>query len=86
VTERDLLLAVAHYHTSPIDIETIMTYPVVTTMAETPLAEAAMLRVSKKIGGLPVVDSDQRVVGIITESDIFRAFVDMLGAGVAAES
>jgi CBS domain-containing protein len=85
VTERDLLLAVAHYHTSPIDIETIMTCPVVTTTAETPLAEAAMLMVSQKIGGLPVVDSDQRVVGIITESDIFRAFVDMLGAGVAAE-
>ena len=83
VTERDLLLAVSHYLTSPIDVEIIMTHPVVTTTPDTPLAEAAMLMVSNKIGGLPVVDTNQRVVGIITESDIFRAFVGMLGAGVA---
>jgi acetoin utilization protein AcuB len=83
VTERDLLLAVSHYLNSPVDVEVVMTRPVVTTTADTPLAEAAMLMVSKKIGGLPVVDTDQRVVGIITESDIFRAFVSMLSADVA---
>jgi CBS domain-containing protein len=81
VTERDLLLAVSHYLNVPIEVEAIMTRPVVTTTPDTPLAEAAMLMVSNKIGGLPVVDSDQQVVGIITESDIFRAFVGMLGAG-----
>jgi acetoin utilization protein AcuB len=86
VTDRDLLLAASHYHNVSIDIETIMTYPVVTTTADTPLAEAALLMVSNKIGGLPVVDSDQRVVGIITESDIFRAFVAMLGPDVAIRS
>jgi acetoin utilization protein AcuB len=84
VTERDLLLAVSHYLNSPIEVDVIMTRPVVTTTPDTPLAEAAMLMVSKKIGGLPVVDTDQRVVGIITESDIFRAFVDMLTARVVS--
>ena len=84
VTERDLLLAVSHYLNSPVDVESVMTRPVVTTTPDTPLAEAAMLMVSKKIGGLPVVDTDQRVVGIITESDIFRAFVDMLTARVVS--
>jgi acetoin utilization protein AcuB len=83
VTERDLLLGVSHYLTSPIDIELIMARPAVTTTPDTPLAEAAMLMVSNKVGGLPVVDADQYVIGIITESDIFRAFVEMLGAGVA---
>ena len=79
VTERDLLLAVGHYVTIPIEIETIMTRPVVATTPDTPIGEAAMLMVNHKIGGLPVVDADQRLVGIITESDIFRAFVGMLG-------
>jgi len=81
VTERDLLLAVSHYLNVSIEIETVMTRPVVITTPDTPLEEAAMLMVSHKIGGLPVVDTDQRVVGIITESDIFRAFVGLLGAG-----
>jgi CBS domain-containing protein len=86
VTERDLLLAVSHYLNSPIDVESIMTRPVVTITPDTLIAEAAMLMVSNKIGGLPVVDSDQRVVGIITESDIFRAFVDILAAGAVTTS
>ena len=37
--------------------------------------EAAQLMIEHKIGGLPVVDNSGDVVGIITESDIFRAFV-----------
>ena len=86
VTERDLLLAVGHYLTVPIEIETIMTRPVVATTPDTPIAEAAMLMVNHKIGGLPVVDDEQRLVGIITESDIFRAFVGMLGADAAPNS
>jgi len=86
VTERDLLLAVSHYLNAPIEIETVMTRPVVMTTPDTPLAEAATLMINHKIGGLPVVDTDQRVVGIITESDIFRAFVVLLGAGGAVKT
>ena len=41
----------------------------------TSLREAALLMIEHKIGGLPVVDSSGDVVGILTESDIFRAFV-----------
>jgi acetoin utilization protein AcuB/CBS domain-containing protein len=43
----------------------------------TSLREAALLMLEHKIGGLPVVDSSGDVVGIITESDILRAFVAM---------
>ena len=32
--------------------------------------------VDHRIGGLPVVDGDERVIGVITETDIFRAFVE----------
>ena len=41
-----------------------------------PIAEAASLMVDHRIGGLPVVDENGHVVGMITETDIFRAFVD----------
>jgi acetoin utilization protein AcuB len=34
----------------------------------------------RKIGGLPVLDGDQNLVGIITESDLFKIFVELLGA------
>ena len=46
----------------------------------TSLREAALLMLENKIGGLPVVDSSGDVVGIITESDILRAFVAMPSA------
>jgi acetoin utilization protein AcuB len=39
---------------------------------------AARLIYKHKIGGIPVVDG-QKLVGIITESDILRAFIDMMG-------
>lgn len=51
---------------------------VVTAIPDMPITEAAMLMVNNKIGGLPVIDGDQRVVGIITETDIFTAFVELL--------
>jgi CBS domain-containing protein len=43
---------------------------VITATPEMPLNEAALLMASHHIGGLPVVNSDHRVVGIITDSDI----------------
>lgn len=45
---------------------------------ETGLREAAMLMIENKIGGLPVVDTNAMVVGIITESDLFEALVQQL--------
>jgi len=52
----------------------IMSRYLVTTTPETPIEEAAALMRERKIGALPVV-RDQQLVGLITESDIFRAFV-----------
>lgn len=59
----------------------IMTHRVLTIEEETPIEDAASLMVNNKIGGLPVVDGRDRLVGVITETDIFRAFVEMLGGG-----
>ena len=61
-------------------------------MAEQPIAitpatglrEAAMLMIENKIGGLPVVDAENMVVGIITESDLFEALVQQLDTAAVA--
>ena len=85
LAERDLLLAAMHYLQSAIEVSEIMRRQVVTATPEMPISEAAMLMVNNKIGGLPVVDGNQRVVGIITETDIFRAFVELLSQDKAIE-
>lgn len=53
----------------------IMTDPPITVQIETRLREAAMLMLDNKIGGLPVLDDQGGLVGIITESDLFEALV-----------
>jgi CBS domain-containing protein len=51
--------------------------PLVVT-PDSSLREAAMLMIENKIGGLPVVNDANIVVGIITESDLFEALVQQL--------
>ena len=81
VAERDLLLAATHYLQSAIEVAEVMHRNVITAAPDMPITEAAMLMVNNRIGGLPVVDGDRHVVGMITETDIFKAFVERLGAG-----
>jgi acetoin utilization protein AcuB len=59
-------------------IKQIMTQPVITIGEETTLEDAANIMLTRKIGCLPVVKGHQ-LIGIITESDIFRLFVEVLG-------
>lgn len=47
----------------------------------TPLETVAQLMRQHKIGGMPVMDDNNMLVGIITESNIFSAFMEVLGAG-----
>jgi acetoin utilization protein AcuB len=56
----------------------VMSRPVVTVDPECPLEEAAGIMVDRKIGSLPVLQ-EERVVGMITETDIFRVFAEALG-------
>jgi CBS domain-containing protein len=50
----------------------IMTPNVVSVQPETPALQAAQLMIQHGISGLPVVDSDNHVVGIVTEGDFLR--------------
>lgn len=56
-------------------VEAVMTEQPIRVTPTTSLRDAALLLLDNKIGGLPVVDDDNIVVGIITESDLFEALV-----------
>ncbi len=89
VSERDLLHAAPspasslsvwelNYLLSRLTVQQVMTRAIIITTPDTPIEHAASLMVANKVGGLPVVDNHDRVVGVITETDIFTAFVNML--------
>ncbi len=62
-------------------VRQVMTTPVITTPPDYPLEEAAQLMITHKVGSLPVVDGEERLVGIITDTDIFGTLVRTLGGG-----
>jgi len=55
--------------------EEIMTPNPMTISNEATVGQAAQMMLRYKINGLPVVDSQDKLVGIITESDILRLVV-----------
>lgn len=67
-----------NYLLAQITLEEIMTRAPVTISPETPVEEAALLMRERKVGGLPVVE-DGKLVGIITESDIFEVMIEVMG-------
>lgn len=75
VAERDLLLAATRYPGAAVDVGDSMATKLVTATPDMDLASAARLMLEHRVGGLPVVDRGA-LVGIITESDIFRRFVE----------
>jgi len=81
VAERDLLVAADRYLSSPVEVARIMTRRVVTVGETTPVVDAAILMMERKIGGLPVVDPSHKLLGIITETDLLKALVAILQRG-----
>lgn len=56
----------------------IMQKDVISVSEDATIEEAALIMYDKKIGGLPVVSRVGAVVGVITETDIFKTFVDVM--------
>ncbi len=69
----------ADYLLSKALIKDIMTKKVLSIGSEATIEEAALVMYNNRIGGVPVVDKNQDVVGIITETDIFKCLVDIMG-------
>jgi len=68
-----------HYLVSRIKVNEIMTKNVISVTDDTPLEEAARVMADNQIGALPVMH-DGKLAGIITETDLFRIFLELLGA------
>ncbi|NLZ38162.1 MAG: CBS domain-containing protein [Firmicutes bacterium] len=67
-----------NYLLAKLPVKDVMAKKVYSVTPDTTIDEAAALMREHRIGGLPVVE-DGRVVGMITETDIFTAFLEMLG-------
>ena len=90
VAEKDLLYASPspatslsihelHYLLSQIAVKDVMTKNVITVEEDTPLEEVARIMADNKIGSTPVMRQGE-LVGIITETDVFKILLEMMGA------
>lgn len=69
------------YLISKIKIKNLMTKAVITVPYDYSVEEAAEVMLAHKISGVPVVDYDGNLAGIITEMDIFRLLMSLTGIG-----
>lgn len=87
VSERDLLYVSAspatslnvwelNYLLANLTVGEIMTKEVIAVRPEDSVDHAAELLLEHRIGGLPVIDIDTKIIGVITESDIFKAYIN----------
>ena len=90
VAEKDLLYASPspattlsiyeiHYLLAKLTVGEVMKRDIITVTEDTPVEDAARIMTDRKIGSLPVV-REKQLVGIITESDLFKLFQELLGA------
>ncbi|MCA9978689.1 MAG: CBS domain-containing protein [Anaerolineales bacterium] len=68
-----------NYLIGQVKVKDVMTFKVLTVTEDTPIEEAAYAMVQNKIGGMPVM-RDSKVVGLITETDLFKIFLELMGA------
>lgn len=72
-----------NYLISKVTVKQVMSKKLITVDVSTPIEEAARIMADKKLGGLPVMRSD-KLVGIITETDLFKIFLELMGARTKA--
>jgi acetoin utilization protein AcuB len=90
VTDRDLKNASASdattleihellYLLTKVKVKDIMTKDPITVPPDYTVEETAQVLLESKISGAPVVDDSEKVVGIITQSDLFRVLMSLTG-------
>lgn len=90
VTDRDLRLAMPPIWAEQQDelrdalrnktVGDVMVKSIITTSPDTPIEQAAKQLYEHRIGCLPVMEAD-KLIGILTETDVLRSFVELFGAG-----
>ncbi len=92
ITDRDLKRASASdatsleiheliYLLSRIKVKEIMTQPPITVPVDFTVEETAEVLLEHKINGVPVLDKEDNLVGVITQSDLFRVIISLTGVG-----
>lgn len=84
LSHRDLLRAIADYELSA-PIGGLMTKDTLCVQPDARLCEASALLLDHKIGALPVVDDNEQLVGIITETDFVRLAHEVCGGWQLSE-
>ena len=95
ITDRDVKLASpseastlsryeASYLLSRIKVKDVMTHNVKTVYATADLADVAALMYQDHSASVPVMDEENNLCGIVTDSDVFRALVDIFGLSQSA--
>lgn len=69
-----------HYLLAELKAKNIMTAKPITVKPTDTVEQAALIMLDNKVGGLPVVDDAGKLVGIISDHDVFKAMVDITGA------
>lgn len=64
-----------NYLLADLTVDKIMTRNVLTISPDAPLIDAAEIMLNEKISGLPVVDDHGHLIGVISESDVFRMVI-----------
>lgn len=72
-----------NYLISKVTVKKVMTKKVITVDVNTPIEEAARIMADAKIGGMPVMRSG-KVAGMITETDLFKILLELMGARMKA--
>ncbi len=65
-----------NYLLTKLTVGQVMTHNPYTVKTTTSIQEAARIMLQRKVSGVPVVNDEGAVVGVITESDIFRMLID----------
>lgn len=68
-----------YYLLSELKIKSIMTKNPVSVLATDTVERAALLMTERRVGGLPVVDVSNRVVGVISDTDVFQVLIAITG-------
>jgi len=79
VTEGDLRQIFLASLIEDLTIKDVMISDPITVSPDTEIEDAAKVIFYNKIGGLPVVDEEDRLLGIITVADILAAFIEIMG-------
>lgn len=78
VSLRDLQMAARRFVESPVEISEVMHTPVLTARSGDTLSNAVEMMADNRFGCLPILDDNNHVMGMLTETDLFRVLSDHL--------